>query len=436
MRLSEMGPGRDDAPLPAEVEAELSALDAALAGDDVPAGMEGLEALVSDLRAQRSTPESEFGDALDRWAAAGFPRGRRPGLSDHVTRSDAGGRFRLFLQSLTPRRLAYAGGAAVTLVVLVVAVSQVDLGGTDRAGLQSDEAGSGEDTELAEPQAEDTAGGADSAATAPAAADKAVEERFDALESSRRAAPYLNSQGDLQRSIEGFTQGQGVARGEEERKVERDVQMTLAAPADEVQDVTNDAIDIVRSHRGIVESSNSAVTDDRAQATLQLVIPTRQLDSAVGQLSDLADVKSLSEGTLDITRPFLDAKDRLADLRAEREGIRGQLEDADTQDEIDQLKQRLAIVNDQIAQANADFENVKRRANLSNVTLQITSQGADEGDWSLEDALDDAGRVLTVGAGIALITAAVVVPLALIVAIIYFLVSASRNRSRKRALDE
>ena len=126
MRLSEMGPGRDDAPLPAEVEAELSALDAALAGDDVPAGMEGLEALVSDLRAERSTPESEFGDALDRWAAAGFPRGRRPGLSIKATASDAGGRFRLFLDSLTPRKLAYAGGAAATLVVLVVGVSQID----------------------------------------------------------------------------------------------------------------------------------------------------------------------------------------------------------------------------------------------------------------------------------------------------------------------
>ena len=56
MRLSDMGPGRDDAPLPAEVEAELDALDAALRGDDVPAGMEGLEALVSDLRAERSDP--------------------------------------------------------------------------------------------------------------------------------------------------------------------------------------------------------------------------------------------------------------------------------------------------------------------------------------------------------------------------------------------
>ena len=105
MRLSDMRPRRDDAPLPAEVEAELAALDAALAGDDVPPGMEGLEALVGDLRAERAAPEAEFGDALDRWAAAGFPRGRRPGLSQRATASDAGGRARLFLASLTPRRL-------------------------------------------------------------------------------------------------------------------------------------------------------------------------------------------------------------------------------------------------------------------------------------------------------------------------------------------
>ena len=79
MRLSEMGPGRDDAPLPAEVEAELfAALEAALAGDDVPAGMEGLEALVSDLRAERSNPESEFRRRTRPLGGRRFPRGRRP----------------------------------------------------------------------------------------------------------------------------------------------------------------------------------------------------------------------------------------------------------------------------------------------------------------------------------------------------------------------
>jgi len=97
---------------------------------------------------------------------------------------------------------------------------------------------------------------------------------------------------------------------------------------------------------------------------------------------------------------------------------------------------RLASVERELAQANATFRNIQRRAALSNVTLQITSEGARDGDWSLGDALDDAGRVLTVAAGIALISAAVLLPLALIAAIAYFVMSAARNRSRERALDE
>ena len=118
--------GRGDQPLPAETEAELDALDAALSGEPVPPGMEELETLVNDMRAQRAAPDDEFGAALDHWAAAGFPRGRQPRLSEKATRSDAGGRARRPLASLTPRKLAYAGGAAATLVVLVVAVSQID----------------------------------------------------------------------------------------------------------------------------------------------------------------------------------------------------------------------------------------------------------------------------------------------------------------------
>ena len=77
MRLGDMK--SDDKPVPAEVEAELDALDAALRGEDVPAGMEGLEALVSDLRAETPEPEPRFEAELDDWAAAGFPRGAASG---------------------------------------------------------------------------------------------------------------------------------------------------------------------------------------------------------------------------------------------------------------------------------------------------------------------------------------------------------------------
>ena len=82
---------------------------------------------------------------------------------------------------------------------------------------------------------------------------------------------------------------------------------------------------------------------------LQLAIPTRALDTTLDQLSDLGDVKSLSEGTLDITRPFVDAKDRLAGLRAERESLYAQIKAADTQEELDQLRDRLNALQNEIA---------------------------------------------------------------------------------------
>ena len=69
------------------------------------------------------------------------------------------------------------------------------------------------------------------------------------------------------------------------------------------------------------------------------------------------------------------------------------------------------------------------------MTLQITSEGADEGDWSLEDALDDAGRVLTVAAGVALITRGAAADRA-DRRRDQLLTSAARNRARDRALDE
>ena len=44
---------------------------------------------------------------------------------------------------------------------------------------------------------------------------------------------------------------------------------------------------------------------------------------------------------MDITRPFVDAKDELAGLRAERVALINQIQAADTEEELDQLRARL-----------------------------------------------------------------------------------------------
>jgi hypothetical protein len=68
--------------------------------------------------------------------------------------------------------------------------------------------------------------------------------------------------------------------------------------------------------------------------------------------------------------------------------------------------------------------------------VTVTSDGpaADDG-WGLDDALDDAGDVLTALGGVALITLAIVVPVALVGVIAYWLVMSARRRGRDKSLD-
>ncbi len=109
MRLDDLRRNvRDETDIPAEVERELEILDAALRGEAVPEGMEGIEALVSDLRAERPEPEPRFEEKLDAWAAAGFPRGKGP----RARAAGGGGKSTGgFFCALQPRRAARLGAA-------------------------------------------------------------------------------------------------------------------------------------------------------------------------------------------------------------------------------------------------------------------------------------------------------------------------------------
>jgi hypothetical protein len=131
-------------------------------------------------------------------------------------------------------------------------------------------------------------------------------------------------------------------------------------------------------------------------------------------------VRSRSENTLDITAPFVSARERLRDARAEAEGLLRQLATADTEAERASVKAQLRIVRGRIASFRSQVDRLERRANFSRVSLQIATgeeavvPGAAGGDWSIGDALHDAGRILAVAAGVALIALAVTLPLALI----------------------
>ena len=129
----------------------------------------------------------------------------------------------------------------------------------------------------------------------------------------------------------------GVNRGQEKRRVDRDAELTLAAPADEVPDVTNQVIDVTEGANGVVLNSRVTGTDENARATLELQVPSATLDDTLAQLSELADVKSRTEQAIDITRIYVSAKDRLVGLRAQRDNLATRIRAATTDAEVASL---------------------------------------------------------------------------------------------------
>jgi len=377
-----------------------------------------IEELGDELRALREAPSEEFAAKLDAHAAEGFPR--RPGpegsiasLPGHVAERLRGSGVR--------RRLLPALAGATTVIVVATAVvvsvgsdgdsaTPTNLSGTSDAGDAAETAGAG--------QAGSAGGEAEALAPDESRVANGAEGGSAALEGGPTALP-APSQMTVPPPVPG--PGPGTAPGAHNRQVERSAELTLGTDPERVQDVAAKTIDVVGRYRGIVLSSSTRDgAEGAAGANFELLIPSARLSPALADLSEIADVRSRNENTLDITAPFISARERLRDARAEAEGLLRQLAEADTVAERNSVKGQLEIVRGRIAAFRAQVQRLERRADFSRVSLQIVSgeatvfPGPSDDEWSIGDALHDAGRVLAVAAGIALVAAAVMLPLGLL----------------------
>jgi hypothetical protein len=367
-----------------------------------------IEELDAELRAMREVPSEEFAAKLDARAAEGFARrpaeGPIAGLPGRLAERlrDSGARRHL---------LPALAGATTVIVVATAVVVSVGGDGDSPAPTQSSNF--------------DAGGAAEAGGTAAGGAAKAGgpvgEAELLAPTGSRVAdsGEPLPSQMTVPPPVPG--PGPGTAPGARNRQVERSAELTLGTDPEQVQDLAAKAIDVVGRYRGIVLSSSTRDgAEGAAGANFQLLVPSGRLSPALADLSRLAEVRSRNENTLDITAPFVSARERLRDARAEAEGLLRELAAADTVAERNSVKGQLEIVRGRIAAFRAQVQRLERRADYSRVSLQIVSgeasvfPGPSDEEWTIGDALHDAGRVLAVAAGIALVAAAVMLPLGLL----------------------
>jgi hypothetical protein len=409
-----------DMPLDPEVERELQAIDHALAGRRVDPGLEELALLAAELRAERPEPSAEAAELLDDLAANRFP----PRESDRLGRtsrriSDAFADLR----RKGARRLIPAFGAVTVFVVaLGVGISQSGVfGGNEAAGPPSG--------------AEQASGGAKVHRTPS----EAVTPPAGTL-TPQASGPALRLRNQ---SRAAGTDALTPALPPSHRKIARDVDLELSTAPDHFRDAADGVLDVVRGHRGFVVSSHVSGGDpgvrgaQRGHANFELRIPAGELSGAMGDLSNLGHVVARTDGSLDVTKRFVSARKRIDALTAARGKLLRQLGEAATITEEQSIRARLRIVEARLSAAHRDLAKAQQRVHLVPVSVAIRADAhaSPGGAWTIGDAFHDAGRILTVAAGVALVGGAALLPFALLAALGAAGWRGWVHRQRRRALD-
>jgi hypothetical protein len=220
-----------------------------------------------------------------------------------------------------------------------------------------------------------------------------------------------------------------------DRQVERSAFMTIAAPVDKLADAARGVADAARRHGGFVLSSTMTTgerTDGGGQ--FELRVPVNQLDATLADLADLGEVRSQTISEQDVTSSFESLEDQITAARAERQSLLNRLENATTDAEADSLRARLKEANRTVNRLESDQQQLEKRVSYAAVSVTLEKGKAGTGS-AIGQALDDAAQILLASLGILVRILAVLIPLGIVAAIVWFGIRTVRRRRRETALD-
>ncbi len=142
----------------------------------------------------------------------------------------------------------------------------------------------------------------------------------------------------------------------------------------------------------------------------------------------------------DITGAVVSTEDRLGDLRAERDSVRRQLAAETDAAKAQELSRRLNALRSEVARVRGEAIRLRQRTSYATVSLTLDersadgSTGSDDDQGGIAGALDDAGNILSGMAAAGIVVAAVALPVALLLALLWKGASVARRRRREAGL--
>jgi hypothetical protein len=460
-------PQLDQDPLDPAIAAMLDAIDATLAGEPVDGRYAEVAEIALLLASDRPPVPPAFAQSMDQRVERRFaPLGRKP---------------RRFGPAAQDKQRRWPGawqamGALATGVALIVAIAVVASGngassassssasaGVPSAASSSSGSARGGSAATAAPGAAHTravnpagsagraalvpptvggagtstvsSGASSSTSSAASSASSAPSSASSAPSSTRSAPSSASSPNGAAQPLQPPTTG---------RKVVLSAQLSLAAAPSKVDDVAQQIYDVVGAENGIVNSSTVTQTSGTdGYAEFQLSVPSASLGQTMTRLSTLnnAQVVSRTDSSQDITDQYGAATRALDDARALRTSLLKQLAAATTTAEINSLTAQIHDAEASISSDQATLNRLNHQVNYSELYVTIQAQNAPPpvshggGGFTIGRAAHDAGHVLTVVAGVALIAIAALTPVALVAALVWWVGSTLKRRRREQALD-
>lgn len=414
----------------------LEVIDATLAGEAVEPEHAELAELTLILAGQRPLPSAELASRLDERVARRFAPAPAPGAK----------RARRWWPMAPGAAVAVAAAAAVGIVVAGGGQphppTPVTASSSSAASLQSAPARaaaphgtlkSGSGAGSAAPTISQTTTAASAPSSSGAATSASAPGSSGAANSASAAGAVVTPTPAV------------PAPSTAGRQVIQSAQLQLSTRPRNVGSVAQQVFDVIAAQNGVVENSQVTATNNaNGYAQFQLSVPSAALQQTMGDLSRLhgASVVSRTDATQDITGQVGAAGRALADARALRTSLLRQLQNATTTTAIDSLKVQIHDAEASISSDLATLDKLHHQVDFSQISLTINAAlvppvhpvaGGDS--FTLGRAAHDAGRVLVVAAGVALIALAVLVPLAMVAALVVWIVYAIRRRRREQALD-
>jgi hypothetical protein len=422
----------DDTPIDPEIAASLDAIDATLAGEPVDPKYADLAELALLLSADRPECSPEFAHTMDERVARRFAPSPTSAGAGH------GGRRRRSWWSLAPVWGSAVAGLAVAVLVVV------NLGGGSSDSSSSPAYLNGTPA-LATPSATTASSSAGSAAGGTALQSLPAPSRsleHAAANGTATRAPAAKSAAPLVGSVSS-TASTAPTPPTNGRKIIQSAQLALNAAPTRIDAVAQQVFNVVGAQNGFVNrSSVTAANNPGAYAEFQLSIPSQNLSQTMAQLSKLryASVGSRTDNTQDVNNQSVGDNRAVAEDKAKRTALLKQLANAVTTQQIASITAQIHDINAKLAADESTLNSLNHAIAYSQIQLTINAASAlpathHHSGFTLAKAAHDAGRVLTVAAGVALISLAAAVPIGLLAALAWWIASSARRRRREQALD-